>query len=1390
MTAEGMRAKRRTTYQNMHEIVKLAKKYSPKLVKGYSAGNISVVDKKSWLEVCDRKHRYGANLRAYYKEWKRQPTKPSFWEWLDDESIEVAGVPRTKLERETVLYCDTAAERQKFALSVLNGVIVHDSTQEIVETGQEGWIFVLRDGVLYGSQKETKKIPRIHHTSFVGGECVQTAGMMVIVDGVIKTIYPHSGHYRPSEYELLVLLRFLVKNGVDLSDVEVDVQRIQKVFRDTVNGALVKKLDNAHFWNAYRVWYFLERKHLAWKCGLFDELVETVGRKTDMQVTLDRSDILEDVMMEQCNDPSSEIAFKDGSVHALAILHPAYEAPSFEDAAKQLAACQVQPSATTNGHAPPSGDGSVVLSQIHVSCYITAANRATPVFEVLPQRNCVRVVTRSPGDAALNDDGRAGGSGATGGVVSTGTVPTAEWGFHSVFLSGSLSHAVDFFREITQPALRSARGGINANVVVWGVHPTQKFRLLFGKSVGAPGGASIPQSDVSVQEVVELYGQLGGILQEFFSDPGAPQLQRQEASAWRLGISSWIIVNNQAFDLLETSTVTPAANCHETSSSCPRVEPQLSFVSLEATSLANAFRIIQTAKTNRIVRKQDAEHAHFFVRLAFFHCGQVSTLHFVDLIDQKDFKDPVLSREKLELYSILHDLRQPPPSPRRQGNTPVVASGGSAAPSPVAAPDKMTLSNFMLPLLIANAKTFLYANVIDSRTSLRESVQMLNVVANLRGFSCVCNRLRGVVFEQLCFQIAPTDFDGHNSSSQAGKSKEITMPEAQAAVDESVLNRLVSSSSSSLLGGLHAAESTVLLERPLPTQGRLALPPSTTGAAESEAMSWLEAFTQRKRDILGGTIDTISHAVPTSATPSGDVPTMPAPEDSTGSQALSASSADLDGQQSIIDLYERLRGPLTDAEDRNSTTATGLHGVYSSSPSRPFSSPCTPLPIIDQDATRGFSSSGAGSNDTRTAEASTRQQTQPTQTDRERSAWSQQHHAAIERHDDVSPSRSCNAKDATTPAPWLIARSCHELEAVEKAGVPSRVMVPPNVDGLDIATARKVQAADATLLRKNYDALLAIVREQQQAKEAAEARAAEAIHDEEELRAGFEVQIENMKLANVALRSKVRALEKRSALPQVFNQYEQELRALHAQVQQLQARNVALELRANSSDGSRGSAVGSTGPASDWKKKYQQVVEEKLELERDMMELRKRESSKEEALVATRLSQRRLNAEMNQALEKADLLHQENEKLLIEKAVTTEELLATRMHLASQENEKQKASILERFVAKHGDRMSRLRQSDSTTSLSSKGRGESWRRDQYARECEDKLLAAVKRSLPQAVPLCNKLLRRLELQELSLRELSEREVDFINLLVELVSDQPAISLKHMIEEEMKKLQPC
>ncbi|OQR86022.1 hypothetical protein ACHHYP_11075 [Achlya hypogyna] len=254
------------------ELIKQAQKYSPVLARGYSSGNIAIVDKRSWLEVCDRKHRYGANLRAYFKAWKRQDEpKPDFWEWLNDETVEVEGVPRAKLEKETVVYYDKT-QRTQFEVAFRYGLLHVASTQELIDTGDDGWIFVLRDGVLYATAKVTKQTPRIHHTSFVGGECVQTAGIIVVAQGVLTTIYPHSGHYRPSESEVLVLLRFLHQHGVRLQDVAVDVQRFQKVSRERTHVAKVSKMENAYFWPAPDVLLFLEAKEKAWGGTLFDDI--------------------------------------------------------------------------------------------------------------------------------------------------------------------------------------------------------------------------------------------------------------------------------------------------------------------------------------------------------------------------------------------------------------------------------------------------------------------------------------------------------------------------------------------------------------------------------------------------------------------------------------------------------------------------------------------------------------------------------------------------------------------------------------------------------------------------------------------------------------------------------------------------------------------------------------------------------------------------------------------------------------------------------------------------------------------------------------------------------------------------------------------------------------
>lgn len=55
--------------------------------------------------------------------------------------------------------------------------------------------------------------------------------MLVAENGVLVTLYPHSGHYRPTNLHLHRLLLFLLQLGVDLSYIQVDSQRVHKVAR-------------------------------------------------------------------------------------------------------------------------------------------------------------------------------------------------------------------------------------------------------------------------------------------------------------------------------------------------------------------------------------------------------------------------------------------------------------------------------------------------------------------------------------------------------------------------------------------------------------------------------------------------------------------------------------------------------------------------------------------------------------------------------------------------------------------------------------------------------------------------------------------------------------------------------------------------------------------------------------------------------------------------------------------------------------------------------------------------------------------------------------------------------------------------------------------------------
>ena len=227
------------------------------------------LDQKSWLECFDRKHRYGANLRPYYQEWQVRGTPGKhFWAWLDaDPKPEVPEVPRTKLDSEVVTYLDTDEARAEFRVQMVDGVML-TSDGSILNTGKAAdgneWIFVVsaRDRIMYTHRKETKSIPRFHHTSFLGAEPVRVAGQLEVIDGQLKSINLHSGHYRPREdRDLLAFLRELEASGIDLAHLRVDVQRLVKKARDGGRELpKVHKKHNRQMWKGIRARWFLEHK--------------------------------------------------------------------------------------------------------------------------------------------------------------------------------------------------------------------------------------------------------------------------------------------------------------------------------------------------------------------------------------------------------------------------------------------------------------------------------------------------------------------------------------------------------------------------------------------------------------------------------------------------------------------------------------------------------------------------------------------------------------------------------------------------------------------------------------------------------------------------------------------------------------------------------------------------------------------------------------------------------------------------------------------------------------------------------------------------------------------------------------------------------------------------
>ncbi|XP_072993264.1 IQ domain-containing protein IQM1-like [Typha latifolia] len=174
-----------------------------------------------WLEAIDPRHRYGHNLHFYYDIWSDSKSTEPFFYWLDvgdGREINLEKCPRSKLQHQFIKYLGPK-EREAYEVIVENGKLVYKQSDILVNTTEESkWIFVLSTSrTLYVGQKNKG---RFQHSSFLAGGATTAAGRLVANEGVLKAIWPYSGHYLPTEENFTEFISFLEDYNVDLSNVK------------------------------------------------------------------------------------------------------------------------------------------------------------------------------------------------------------------------------------------------------------------------------------------------------------------------------------------------------------------------------------------------------------------------------------------------------------------------------------------------------------------------------------------------------------------------------------------------------------------------------------------------------------------------------------------------------------------------------------------------------------------------------------------------------------------------------------------------------------------------------------------------------------------------------------------------------------------------------------------------------------------------------------------------------------------------------------------------------------------------------------------------------------------------------------------------------------------
>ncbi|XP_071701392.1 IQ domain-containing protein IQM6-like [Rutidosis leptorrhynchoides] len=177
-----------------------------------------------WLEAIDPRHRYGHNLHFYYVKWLHCQSIQPFFYWLDigeGKEVSLERCPRLKLQQQCIKYL-SPIEREAYEATLEDGKLIYKLSRQLIDTrtgpAKAKWIFVLStSNILYVGMKNKGKF---QHSSFLAGGATLSAGQLVVIDGILKAVWPHSGHYLPTEENFEAFMSFLEQRHIDVQNVK------------------------------------------------------------------------------------------------------------------------------------------------------------------------------------------------------------------------------------------------------------------------------------------------------------------------------------------------------------------------------------------------------------------------------------------------------------------------------------------------------------------------------------------------------------------------------------------------------------------------------------------------------------------------------------------------------------------------------------------------------------------------------------------------------------------------------------------------------------------------------------------------------------------------------------------------------------------------------------------------------------------------------------------------------------------------------------------------------------------------------------------------------------------------------------------------------------------